>query len=112
MDAGGEVKKSKIEREIDEYCGEGLNEHEDEDEKVPVATYRLLLKLREENFFVPTANRAFIKTCNTFLVNILKAISSCVKAPTLLPMLMTRFGAKVSLTHTRSDIKKRCASAT
>lgn len=75
----GEVKKSKIEREIDEYCGEGLNEHEDEDEKVPVATHRLLLKLREENFFVPTANRAFIKTCNTFLVNILKAISSCVK---------------------------------
>jgi hypothetical protein len=87
MDAGGEVKKSKIEREIDEYCGEGLNEHEDEDEKVPVATHRLLLKLREENFFVPTANRAFIKTCNTFLVNILKAISSCVKAPTLSPTL-------------------------
>jgi hypothetical protein len=77
--AHADVKKSKIEREIDEYCGEGLNEEEDEGEKVPVATHRLLLKLREENFFVPTANRAFIKTCNTFLVDILKAIGSCVK---------------------------------
>jgi len=73
-------RTSRIERDIEKYCGNGLCfDKAQEERKVPVAVQRLVLKMKEESFFVLPADPSCAKSSNAFLVDIVKAISYCVK---------------------------------
>jgi len=73
-------RTSRIERDIEKYCGNGLCfDKAQEERKVPVAVQRLVLKMKEESFFVLPADPSCAKSSNAFLVDIVKAIGYCVK---------------------------------